>query len=41
MCDHVRVVDIDARDYKLIETVDDDVLWEVCDIVQGVVEVEK
>ena len=40
MCDQVRAVDIKARDYNVIEAVDDDTLWEVCDIVQGAVEVE-
>ena len=41
MCDQVRVVDIQARDYKIIETVDDDVLWDVCDMLQGAIEIEK
>ena len=40
MCDQVRVVDIRAREYKIIETVDDDILWEICDIVQGLIDVE-
>ena len=35
MCDHVRAVDIRAREYKVIENIDDDTLWEVCDIVIG------
>ena len=38
MCDQVRVVDIRARDYNIVETVDDNVLWEVCDILHGAVE---
>ena len=37
MCDQVRAVDLRARDYIIIETIDDDVLWEVCDILQGIV----
>ena len=41
MCDQVRVVDIQARDYKIIETVGGEILWDVCDIVQGSVEVEE
>jgi len=28
-------IDFQARDYKIIETVDDDTLWDVCDIVKG------
>jgi mRNA interferase MazF len=41
MCDQVRAIDIQAREYRLIETIDDDTLWEVCDIVQGLVDIEK
>ena len=40
MCDQVRAIDIRAREYMVIETVDDETLWEVCDIVQGSVDVE-
>ena len=40
MCDQIRAVDLSARDYKIIENVGEETLWEVCDIVQGAVEVE-
>ena len=40
MCDQLRAVDIRARDYKIIETVSGETLWEVCDIIQGSVEIE-
>jgi mRNA interferase MazF len=40
MCDQLRAIDLRARDYKVIETVEGDKLWEVCDIIQGVVELE-
>jgi mRNA interferase MazF len=40
MCDQVRAVDIKARDYKYVETIDDDTLWEVCDIMQGFIDIE-
>jgi len=40
MCDQVRAVDLRSREYEIIETVDNETLWEVCDIVQGAVEVE-
>ena len=40
MCDQVRAIDIQARDYRVIETVDNDTLWEVCDIIQGSVDIE-
>ena len=38
MCDQVKAIDIKARDYKIVETVDDDTLWEVTDIICGFVE---
>jgi len=40
MCDQVRAIDIRARDYKIAETVDNDTLWEVCDIVKGAFDIE-
>ena len=40
MCDQVRAIDIRVREYKVIETVDKETLLEVCDIVQGAVDVE-
>ena len=39
MCDQIKAIDIKARDYKVVETVDDDTLWEVIDIVCGFVEI--
>ena len=40
MCDQVRAIDIRAREYTVIEAVDKETLWEICDIVQGAVDVE-
>jgi mRNA interferase MazF len=40
MCDQIRAIDLKARDFKVIEKVGEETLWEVCDIVQGAVEVE-
>jgi len=40
MCDQVRAIDIRAREYIVIESVDKETLLEVCDIVQGAVDVE-
>ena len=40
MCDQIKAVDLKARDYKIIETIDDDTLWEVIDIICGFVEIE-
>ena len=41
MCDQVRAIDISARDYRVVDTIDDDTLWEVCDIVQGAFDIEN
>ena len=41
MCDQVRAIDIRSREFKVIETVDNETLWEVCDIVQGSIDVES
>jgi len=41
MCDQVRAIDIRARDYKIVESIDGETLWEVCDIIQGAVDVEE
>ena len=40
MCDQIRAIDIRARNYKAVETVDEETLWEICDIVQGSLDVE-
>jgi len=40
MCDQIRSIDIQARPYKAVERVSEDVLWEVCDIIIGSVETE-
>jgi len=40
MCDQIKAIDIRARGYKVIETVDDDTLWEVTDIICGFVDIE-
>jgi len=40
MCDQIRAIDVQARDYRFVERIDNDTLWEVCDIIQGAVDVE-
>jgi len=40
MCDQLRAIDIRARDYQRIETIDGETLWEVCDIIQGSFDIE-
>ncbi|MCL2086447.1 MAG: type II toxin-antitoxin system PemK/MazF family toxin [Oscillospiraceae bacterium] len=40
MCDQIRSVDLKAREYRIIETLDEDTLWEICDIVKGSVDIE-
>ena len=40
MCDQIRAIDIRTRIYKIIESVDEETLWEICDIAQGLIGVE-
>ena len=40
MCDQIRAIDAGIREYMFVEAVDRETLWEVCDIVQGMVDVE-
>jgi mRNA interferase MazF len=40
MCDQIKAIDLKARDYKIVESVNDDTLWEVIDIICGYVEIE-
>jgi len=39
LCDQVRAVDLSSRKYKILEVLDSDTLWDVCDIVKGAVDV--
>jgi len=39
LCDQVRAVDLSSRKYKILEVLDQDTLWDVCDIVRGAVDV--
>lgn len=41
MCDQIKAVDLKAREYKIIEAVDDDTFWEVSDIICGFVGIEE
>jgi mRNA interferase MazF len=41
MCDQIKAIDINVRGYKIVETIDDDTLWEVADIIHGSVEIEE
>lgn len=40
MCDQVRAIDLCSRKYTVVETVDDETLWDVCDIIFGSVDME-
>ena len=40
LCDQIRAIDIRARSYKVVETIDEDTLWEICDIAQGSIGIE-
>ena len=39
LCDQVRAVDLSSRKYKMIETLDHDTLWNICDIIKGAVDI--
>jgi mRNA interferase MazF len=41
LCDQVRTLDINARNFEYIENVAGDILFEVLDIINGVIEIEK
>jgi len=38
LCDQIRATDLSSRKFKVIETIDHDTLWEVCDIIKGAVD---
>ena len=40
MCDQIKAIDVKAREYKSVETVDDETLWEITDIISGFVDIE-
>jgi mRNA interferase MazF len=41
LCDQTRTLDINARNYEFIETVPEDILFDVVDIINGFIEIEK
>jgi mRNA interferase MazF len=41
LCDQTRTLDINARNYEFIETVPEDILFNVIDIINGFIEIEK
>jgi len=41
LCDQARTLDINARNYELIEKIPEDILSEVIDIVYGFIEQDK
>jgi mRNA interferase MazF len=40
LCDQARTLDITVRNYEFIESVPDDILLEVVDIIIGFIEIE-
>ena len=40
LCDQIRAVDINSRNFTAVETINEDTLWEVCDILKGSVDLE-
>jgi mRNA interferase MazF len=41
LCDQVRTLDINARNFEYIENVAGDILLDVLDIINGFIEIEK
>ncbi|MCL1865357.1 MAG: type II toxin-antitoxin system PemK/MazF family toxin [Spirochaetes bacterium] len=41
LCDQIRTLDINARNYEFIEKIPDDILWDVIDIISGFVEMDN
>ena len=39
LCDQIRAVDLSSRKFKVLEELDFDTLWDVCDIVKGAVDI--
>jgi mRNA interferase MazF len=39
LCDQIRAVDLSNHKFKTVEILDDDTLWDACDIVKGAVDV--
>ena len=40
LCEHVKALDIEARQYRIIEKLPDDILQNVVDIVYAMIEIE-
>jgi mRNA interferase MazF len=41
LCDQARTLDISARNFEYIEKINDEILFDVIDIINGFVEIEK
>ncbi|MDR1363830.1 MAG: type II toxin-antitoxin system PemK/MazF family toxin [Spirochaetaceae bacterium] len=41
LCDQVRTLDINARNFEYIENIPEEILLDVIDIVNGFIEIEK
>lgn len=39
LCEHIRTLDINARGYKFIETIPEDILKNVCEILSAEIEI--
>lgn len=41
LCEHIKSVDLSARDYKIVEKIPKDLFGEVLDIIIGEIEIEQ
>lgn len=39
LCDQIRALDFSKRSFRVVENIDYDTLWEVCDIIKSAVDI--
>lgn len=39
LCEHIRAIDLNAREYRFVESVPQDILYRVCDILIAEIEI--
>jgi len=39
LCEHIRTLDLNAREYKFVESIPEDILHQVCDVLIAEIEI--
>ncbi len=39
LCEHIRTLDLNAREYKFVESIPEDILQQVCDVLIAEIEI--